>query len=77
MSETTVECRIVIRPDTSKTWEEFFQIFPDVDYLVWEGVKGETYDLTVYFKGSDEPFPYSSLRSASWLKLALKGQYGL
>jgi hypothetical protein len=68
---------IIINKDSGEMWREFFEVFPQVDHLIWEGTKDEMHDLTVYFKDSDEPFPYSSLKSSSWLRQALKGCYNL
>lgn len=68
---------IRIDQNAGEMWREFFEVFPQVDHMIWEGTKDEMHDLTVYFKDSDEPFPYSSLKSTSWLKQALKGCYNL
>lgn len=61
-------------PESKPTtiWNKFFLAYPTVERVVWEGTMDGCEDLTVYFSDSEEPFPYSSLRSDSPLRAALE-----
>lgn len=63
----------VITPFDDHGWGSVFTNFPDVAYLeyFWDE-EADLEDLTVFFKGSEEPFPLTSLKSDSPLKLFLK-----
>ena len=64
----------VITPLDDYGWGSVFTNFPDVAYLEYSWDEAADFeDLTVFFKGSEEPFPLTSLKSDSPLKLFLKG----
>ena len=55
-------------------WRAFFRAHPTVQCVLEEQFDSGFSDVTVYFKDSEEPFPLSSLRSDSPLKLDLERQ---
>lgn len=59
----------VVRENAGRQWIEFFDgVGADVNYVLVDVESSEITDVTVYFKGSDEPFPLSSLREDSPVK---------
>ena len=49
-----------------KTWEKYFEQFPDASYIIWEGTNSKTLSATI-FNNNDEKF---SERSPEYLEVA-------
>lgn len=67
-----MQMKIIPGDTCGKLWNEVFEMVTDLDYVIWEGTAKETTDVTLYFKGSEEPFPLTSLRRFSHARLAVE-----
>lgn len=66
---STVVTKLVFRRRDDVRWAPVFALRPELDRIevdLWETSEGTEGDLTVFYQGSDTPFPIRSFRTCEF-----------